>query len=71
MRTHLLLKRDLARAEAKEVAGLAGVHVKTIKRILTHPNYVPRLNIAERLSSALDCVTLEPEAPKSAKKKAA
>ena len=43
------------------MAKLANVNIKTIKRVLTRDNYVPRIDLAERLSSALDCVTLAAE----------
>ena len=60
MRTLQLLRQDLARADIDEVARLAKVNVKTVKRILQSDIYHPRMNVAEKLSSALDCVELAP-----------
>ena len=62
MRTLSTLRRDLKRANVEDVAKLAGVSTKTIYRIRTSANYAPGLDVAERISAALDRVKLGPMA---------
>lgn len=61
MRTLNTLRRDLKRANVEDVAKLAGVSTKTIYRIRQgHNGYAPALDVAERISAALDRVKLMP-----------
>lgn len=60
MRTLSTLRRDLKRANVEDVAKLAGVSTKTVYRIRQSDTYAPGLDVAERLSAALDVVKLEP-----------
>lgn len=71
MRTLQLLRRDIARANPHEVAALANINLKTVTRIRDNAKYFPRLDLAEKVSSALDCVQLAPlAAPEQAEAKA-
>lgn len=60
MRTLNILRRDLKRANVEDVAKLAGVSTKTIYRIRTSTSYAPGLDVAERISAALDRIKLAP-----------
>ena len=62
MRTLTALRRDLKRANVEDVAKLAGVSTKTLYRIRQRTDYAPGLDVAERISAALDRVKLGPVA---------
>ena len=60
MRNPEQLRNDLLRANVEDVRKLAKVSAKTIYRIRQRPSYRPSIQLAEKLSAALDCVKLAP-----------